>query len=89
MAARVATVAVIRMYLRLMNDDWVRGVGSNTDMDGPFSVSFQFVGNSDGDGDDTVGRLSQPSVTQSNQGSNVATITVDPCWKPHISLAAC
>ena len=34
MAASVATVAVIRMYLRVMNDDWVRGVGSDTDMDG-------------------------------------------------------
>ena len=44
MAARVATVAVIRMYLRVMNDGWVRGVGfdeSDTDMDGK-EVPFFF-----------------------------------------------
>ena len=33
-AARVATVVVIRRYLTVMNDRWVRGVGSDTDMDG-------------------------------------------------------
>ena len=63
MAARVATVAVIRMYLRVMNDGWVRGVGSDTDMDGKedpfFFLSFwSLVGNSDDDGDDTDNRQS-------------------------------
>ena len=34
MAARVATITVPRMYLRVMNDGWFRVVGFDTDMDG-------------------------------------------------------
>ena len=30
MTARMATIAVLRMYLRVMNGGWVRGVGSDT-----------------------------------------------------------
>ena len=30
MTAMVATIAVLRMYLKVMNDGWVRGMGSDT-----------------------------------------------------------
>ena len=59
MAASVATVAVIRMYLRVMNDDWVRGVGSDTDMGGNEEPFPSLATESDDDTD------SRHSVTQS------------------------
>ena len=34
MAIKAATIAILRMYLTVMNDGWVRVVGSDTDMDG-------------------------------------------------------
>lgn len=65
MTARVATIAVLRMYLRVMNDGWVRGVGSCTGMDGnkdrfcyfcccsTINTSAAYLlGDSDDDGDD-------------------------------------